>query len=231
MATATKPVNRLNGKHTNGKPAGTPESPKQETVVIKPLQLRTAEFRLVGTAPFMQAAFSQKARLKIMETQQAGQQSRGKKVRDKRNFEDDYEQAKHKFPDGTCGIPAGAFRNAMISACRTVGFHMTLAKLSIFVEADGYDKVDGTPLVKIEGTPEMSIMPVRNASGVCDMRSRPMWKKWSLSLRIKWDESQFSLTDVANLLNRVGVQVGVGEGRPDSKSSAGMGFGTFKIEQ
>lgn len=229
MATATKPVNRLNGK-LNGK-VEKPEAPKQETVVIKPLSMRTAEFTLVGTAPFMQAAFSQKARLKIMETQRAGQQSRGKKVREKRDFEQDFEQAKHKFSDGTCGIPAGAFRNAMISACRTVGFAMTLAKLSIFIEADGLDVVDGTPLVRIEGTPEMSIMPVRNASGVCDLRSRPQWKKWSVTLRIKWDESQFSLTDVANLLNRVGQQVGIGEGRPDSKSSAGMGFGTFAIQQ
>lgn len=36
--------------------------------------------------------------------------------------------------------------------------------------------------------------------------------------------------DVANLMNRVGAQVGIGEGRPDSKNSAGMGWGLFSIE-
>ena len=36
--------------------------------------------------------------------------------------------------------------------------------------------------------------------------------------------------DVTNLLMRVGQQVGIGEGRPDSKNSAGMGWGTFNVE-
>jgi hypothetical protein len=39
----------------------------------------------------------------------------------------------------------------------------------------------------------------------------------------------FSLDDISNLLMRVGLQVGLGEGRPDSKKSAGMGWGTFEI--
>jgi hypothetical protein len=33
-----------------------------------------------------------------------------------------------------------------------------------------------------------------------------------------------------NLFNRVGQQVGVGEGRPDSRNSAGMGMGLFNVE-
>jgi hypothetical protein len=32
-----------------------------------------------------------------------------------------------------------------------------------------------------------------------------------------------------NLLARVGMQVGIGEGRPDSRESAGIGFGLFRI--
>jgi hypothetical protein len=40
---------------------------------------------------------------------------------------------------------------------------------------------------------------------------------------------QFTPEDVANLMARVGMQVGIGEGRPDSKNSAGMGWGLFKI--
>jgi hypothetical protein len=35
--------------------------------------------------------------------------------------------------------------------------------------------------------------------------------------------------DIANLIARVGLQVGIGEGRPDSKQSAGLGFGLFEI--
>jgi len=39
----------------------------------------------------------------------------------------------------------------------------------------------------------------------------------------------FTSSDVVNLFNRVGAQVGIGEGRPDSKASAGLGFGLFEI--
>jgi ribosomal protein S17 len=41
---------------------------------------------------------------------------------------------------------------------------------------------------------------------------------------------QFKVQDVANLLSRVGEQVGICEGRPDSKNSAGMGWGTFQVK-
>jgi hypothetical protein len=48
-------------------------------------------------------------------------------------------------------------------------------------------------------------------------------------VRVQYDADQFTATDAANLMTRVGAQVGIGEGRPDSKMSAGMGWGTFKL--
>lgn len=48
-------------------------------------------------------------------------------------------------------------------------------------------------------------------------------------LRIRFDADLFTKTDIVNLIMRVGAQVGIGEGRPDSKDSAGMGFGLFEI--
>jgi hypothetical protein len=56
-----------------------------------------------------------------------------------------------------------------------------------------------------------------------------MWRTWRVELRITFDADQFTEIDVVNLMNRAGLQVGVGEGRPFSKKSAGMGYGTFKI--
>ena len=72
-------------------------------------------------------------------------------------------------------------------------------------------------------------MPCRNATGVIDIRSRPLWREWSADVRIRFDRDQFTHQDVANLMARVGAQVGIGEGRPDSKDSAGIGFGLFEI--
>jgi hypothetical protein len=39
------------------------------------------------------------------------------------------------------------------------------------------------------------------------------------------------VTDVTNLMQRVGQQVGIGEGRNDSKMSAGMGWGCFTLAE
>lgn len=198
-------------------------------VAIKAPNIKTAVFRLVGTAPYAQARFSAKAMQAMADKMTAGSTAGSKKVRSARDFEDDYRQAMHRSVDGWLGIPAGAFRQAMISACRLVGFKMTLAKLSVFVDADGFDAVDGVPLVRIEGEPESITMAVRNATGVADLRVRPIWREWGCVLRVQYDADQFTLEDVTNLMRRVGMQVGIGEGRPDSRDSAGIGWGTFDI--
>jgi hypothetical protein len=181
----------------------------------------------------VQNKFSAKAREQMKAKQEAGSVAKKGAKRDPKDFVACYEGAMHRSREGWHGIPAGSFRNAMISACRMVGFKMTHAKLSVFVEADGFDADDGSPLVKItRGKPEYHEMPVRNESGVVDIRARPMWREgWQARVRVKFDADQFALADVANLLMRAGAQVGIGEGRPDSKSSAGMGWGTFSIAE
>lgn len=208
---------------TNGK------KEDKKTIAITPPNLVVAEFNLVGTAPYVQHAFSQKAMEQIHATQAAGQQARGKKVRVAKDFSAIYEGAKHKSTQGWLGQPASGYRNAMISACRLVGFAMTRAKLSFFVLADGYDAVSGDGLVRIYGEPEPVEHYARNDNGSVDLRVRPMWREWTAKVRIQFDEDQFSTQDVLNLLLRAGMQVGVGEGRHDSKNSAGMGWGSFTV--
>lgn len=203
---------------------------KVEAINIKPINMRTMQFRVTGTAPLMQAAFSAKAIQKIRATQEAGSTSRSKKQREARDFEQDFLDARHVSTDGWVGIPAPAFRNACIDVCRMVGFKMTHAKMSLFIEADGFDAVSGQPLVRLDAAePEKNVLAVRNQTGVVDLRARPMWREWACNLRVKFDADQFTPTDVANLLERAGVQVGIGEGRPFSRESAGLGLGTFTI--
>jgi len=206
---------------------------KQETetksLEIKAPRLHVVEFKIVGTAPYVQHRFSAKAINQIIATQEAGTQAKSRKVREPKNFEDVYQQAMHISKDGWHGIPAGAFRNAMISACRTVGYKMTHAKLAAFVLADGFDAIDGTPLVRLYGTPHRHTSHARNDNGSVDIRVRPMWDEWSANVRIRYDADMFSEADVANLMMRVGMQVGIGEGRPDSKNSSGMGWGMFEL--
>jgi hypothetical protein len=211
----------------------TPKVEKQNVtrVVIPPPNFKSARIRLRGTSPYVQHAFPQKALQTMIATQMAGSQSRKGRQRESKDFEAAYQGATHFARQGWIGIPAGAFRNAMISACRLVGYKMTLAKLSLFVEADGFDRNDGTPLVKItKGKPQKHFAPARNANGSTDVRCRPMWQDgWEAVVTVRWDADQFQAVDLVNLIARVGLQVGVGEGRADSPNSAGLGWGHFRV--
>ena len=134
-------------------------------------------------------AFPAKAREQMRAKQAAGSTAQGKKQRTAKDFKECFEQAKHVSREGWCGIPAAAFRAGCVSACRLVGFKMTLAKMSVFILADGFDKLDGTPLVRItKGKPEYVEHAVRNETGVADIRARPMWREgWEAVVRNLWD--------------------------------------------
>jgi len=206
---------------------------KKEKVAISPPNLPIAEFHIVGTAPYRQNKFSHKARITMIEAQEAGSAQRGKrKAKPPKNFDEMYRGCIHSSPKGWKGIPASAFRNALISACRLVEFTMTRAKLSLFCIADGHDETDGTPLVRItRGTPRRVDVPCRLESGVMDIHPLPQWDAgWEAHVKIQYDANMFTLADITNLFLRVGIQVGIGEGRHDSRKANGMGLGTFKLK-
>jgi hypothetical protein len=205
----------------------------KKTVAITPPKLHTAAFKIIGDAPLVQNKFSGRVLEGMARDQAEGPSAKKNKKREAKDFDLCCKEATHISDEGWCGLPASAFRAGLISTCRLLGYPMTLAKLSIFVLADGYetDRFGVQPLVKItKGKPKRTDFAVRNATGVADIRPRPMWAPgWEASVRIRFDEDQFTLDDVTNLLARMGAQVGIGAGRPDSKDSAGMGWGTFRI--
>lgn len=231
MKKATKSASDTNGA-TNRIAKELDDGSVRTHIVISAPNLRVATFAITGTAPYVGNKFSQKAKQTMRDQQTLGSQSKkGKGNREPKNFDECYEQAKHYSEQGWCGIPAPAFRAAMIDACRLVGFKMTFAKLSVFILGDGIDRDEGTPLVRIYGEPEKNEMAVRNATGVADIRARPMWRKWSAKLKVQFDMDQFSESDITNLLLRAGNQVGIGAGRPNSRDSFGQGWGTFTISE
>lgn len=200
-------------------------------IMISPPKFQVVKFKLEGISPYVQGPMSERALSQMRATQLAGSTagSRSKKSRPGRDFDADYEGAKHVSTEGWLGIPAMAFRNACIDVCRVAGYQMTKARMSLFVVADGYNQ-RGQPLVKIKGDPEKLEAAVPNANGAIDIRVRPMWREWSASIKVKFDSDQFTLQDVTNLLSRAGEQVGIGAGRPFSKESGGCGWGQFQIK-
>lgn len=199
----------------------------EQNIVIKPPKFSTVEILIEGIAPLVVERFSKK--MELMEKMAQGPSAKNKRERTARDYDNEAEEARYRAPENWEGMNAAAFRAGMISACRLVGFKMTMAKLSVFIEADGFDAKDGIPLIRIYGQSETFTAHTRNATGVVDVRSRPMYRQWAANLRIRFDADQFQVSDVINLISRVGLQVGIGAGRPDSKSSSGCGWGMFRV--
>lgn len=199
---------------------------------ISPPDFRYVSLKIIGTSVYCQHAFGAKALQTMRDAQVAGSAGKARKVRESKDFHQLYLDAMHVSTDGWCGIPSSSFRSAMITACRTVGVVMTRAKLAVFVLEDGVDRVSGEPLTKItKGEPYLLEMPVRNATGVADIRARPAWAPgWEAIVCVEYDGGMITASDIVNLMMRVGVQVGIGEGRPSSKMSNGLGWGRFRVE-
>jgi len=209
------------------------EEIKEEKVTITPPNFKDGELWIRGTAPLVIHKFSAKARKIIKDKQQAGSTATKNRRKEAKNFEECFHEARHISMEGWDGIPAGAFRNALVDACKLVGFASTAAKKALFIYQDGFDRDEGTPLVRIIGEePRLLESMVRVGSGLnktVDIAVRPQWLDWGARLRFQFDADLFTLEDVVNLVSRAGVQIGICEGRPFSKNSAGMGWGTFCV--
>lgn len=208
-------------------------TPSSSTVVtIKPPNFGFASFQVKGVAPLVIHRFSAKTKAEMKLKMETGKAAASKKNREAKNTDDTYDEARYRSAEGWDGFHASAIRAAMISACRLVGFKMTLAKLSVFVEADGRDALEPQiPLIRIHGKPTKQEDMARVETGQPYVTVRAAYHDWKATIRIRFDADQFTLQDVTNLMSRVGLQVGIGEGRPDSKNSAGMGWGLFEIER
>lgn len=206
--------------------------PVKTNVEIKAPNMQEAVFTIKGTAPLVIHRFSSKTKNEMKAKMETGKAASSRKNREAKNTDDLYNEARYISSEGWDGFHAAALRNAMIGACRLVGYTMTLAKLSIFVREDGWDaKEPQIPLVRIIGKPVKQEDMARVETGQPYVTVRAAYHGWKANVRIKWDGDQFTITDITNLLMRVGMQVGLCEGRPASKNSAGMGWGLFEIEQ
>jgi hypothetical protein len=204
---------------------------EQIRIIVPPLNKKTAVFVIRGTSPYVQNKFSKKAKDAMKSTQEAGHSAKKGKAKTAKDFNQNFLDSQHVSTEGWNGIPCSAFRNAMIDACRMVGYEMTRAKMTCFIEPDGFDRDDSTPLTRItKGKPVYRDDYVRVGMGSSDIHARAMFEPgWEARVTISWDDDQFKLSDNANLLHRVGEQIGIGEGRPFSKKSCGCGWGMFII--
>jgi hypothetical protein len=85
-----------------------------DVISIPPIEIKTYVLRLVGDSPLMTHAWSEKAK-KQMRDKQTGEAQQKKEPKSPQR---DYEEAKYILPNGSCGIPAIAFKLAAVAAAR-----------------------------------------------------------------------------------------------------------------
>lgn len=214
---------------------------KEEIVEIKPIEVQKVTVKIVGDTPLIMHAWSQKAKLEMLQAQQG--KAKGKK-KDPKNpvydfiesmywiegkpeventmSEEDCEEAFAKaIKDGAkFGFPVTAFKQAAISAAYRMGWSKDKMSLRgvFFIDANE----DGLVEIKSD-TPIMREDMVKIGMGTADIRYRGEFRNWSVELTVGFNKNgNYSLNNIINIINAGGYVCGAGEWRPERDGQYGM---------
>lgn len=219
-----------NGTNGNG-PTAVLDKPTETDAIgavsIAPLVMPTAQVHITGLSPLVTHAWSEKARKMMLENQQKGKtKGTAKKQREDKDPKADFIASQYRLPDGRYGVPAAAFKGAIVSAGRLIeGVTMTLLKQCVIVLGEGPDQL--VPL-ELEAPPEMWEQPVRIGMGTSDLRYRPRYWPWGATLRVKYVASVLDLGSLVNLVHASGLG-GIGEWRPSAPKSMTGAYGMYAV--
>lgn len=210
----------------------TPQREVTQVIVPAP-NMGLIHIPIVGTAPFVSNKFSDKAkRAMLQEMQKTAAEKTSKKTRVPKDLDAEAQGSLHiDVENEKYGIPAMGIKAAMVRACKLVGIEMVTAKMCLEVVPDGYND-NGEPIFHItKGRPHRIDTHVKNANKSSDIRGRSMFDPgWEAIVTIRYDADFIREEYVVNLLQRAGLQVGIGAGRQFSTNSVGMGWGGFEVK-
>jgi hypothetical protein len=190
-------------------------------IAIKRLEQAQIEVEIRGLTPIIPHKWAEKA-IAQMRSKQGGN------AVDKlppKVAEDEAYQATYWLPDGRPGMPATAFKAAMVGACRLFDEPpMTLAKVLFYVEGEGPEQLVPIDCDSIEMREDLP----RNSNGNPDLRYRNQLVGWSARLTIRYTASRISEASIVALLDAAG-RGGVGDWRPSAPKSATGMYGTWEV--
>lgn len=206
------------------------KSSKSGILTIPGIKIDSIRTLVIGTAPLVCHQFSEKARGMMRDKQMGIAQG----AREAKNPEAVFQGARYRLFDGTDGIPAGGVKACFVAGARgEVSTTMTASKGAISVKPDDIT----ANLVRIltsdpdEGyiEPTMREDMCRNATGVADIRFRPMYWPWALFLEVELIPSLISVSQALQMIAHAGRAEGLCEWRPGSPKSKSGQWGTFRL--
>lgn len=192
----------------------------QKTITIAPPQHRLLKFTIVGVAPYLCHAWSEKAKEMLRMT--AAERKKRPKVA--RNPVEEAELGTYRVKggpsDGDYGVPAMAIKTAMIdSAHKDRGLAKTDVKKALRFKHGG--------IIPLRcSKPEIREDIVRVGMNQTDIRYRNEFAEWSVEVELVFDAEILTAQDIINLANRAGFATGIGEWRPQN----GGEHGRFEVD-
>lgn len=190
----------------------------EDTRLIPRIKKAILEADIASSAPLIQHRWSEKAKKAMRDKQQGA----AKAKKEPKDPQAEFEAAKYLLPDGTPGIPAVAFKCAIVDAARLVGdAKMTHIRPAVYVQGHGPDM-----LVPINVSDEAILREdmVRVGMGTSDLRYRPMYEQWTATLTIHLLQHVITVDQLFGLIDGAGYN-GVGEWRPEKNGV----YGTFDL--
>ena len=235
----------------------------QENVEIRPMERMVTSVTVIGDSPLIVHAWSAKAKREMLEKQMGWTAA---KKREAKSPLDDfvssaywldpmpdpitYESVNDVLSDGArFGFPAGAFKDASISAAYRMGFAQDkvsiMGIMKVLPDATGYyggelradmtrKKIDIIPnqflsldLVQISSDPPIMREDMVKIQKTTDIRYRAQFNNWKAVLRIEYNASgKYSFSDIINFIDYGGTCCGIGEWRAEK----GGNYGTYHVE-
>jgi len=224
-----------------------PAKKKEAGIKIEPLEFEVVSLQILGVRPLIVHAWDPKVQAQMLAKQmKLPVKSAKQRERDPKS---EFEAALYRIPEelgGGYGVPAAAFKQSFVDACRHVDIAMTVAVGAFHVRGIEVD----LPPVELEdkegnaievGTKTMEMIPiygsepkmrmdmVRLEGGSADMRFRPFFKEWRCLVPVQIAKGTLTPQQVIDLANRAGFHCGICEWRPFSKKSKNGNYGMFKI--
>jgi hypothetical protein len=176
--------------------------------------IEIVRLRIVGDSELITHAWSEKARA-MMRGKQTGAAQQG---REPKNPEQEYQGAFYRLLGGAPAMPTIAFKNSAVTAVTQINGLTKVAARGMFHTVG--------ELVEIEGNPYMREDMVRVGMGTADIRYRPGFPEWAVTLTVRYNTRAMTLQQLVHLFNQAGFSTGVGEWRPERDGS----FGMFHVE-
>ena len=193
------------------------------------LEDSTLEIPITGVTPLIPHKWSEKAK-RMMPGHP--DKDAAKTVKGPKNPEEEADACLYYMPQeqgkaARIGMPATAFKAAIIGACRFFEKPtMVEAKQMIFVEGEGPEQlveITYGSMVLREDTP-------RNTNGSSDLRYRYALHDWTAVVQVHFPANIITGDSVVTLVD-AGGRGGIGDWRPSAPKSYTGTYGTWRVDQ